>query len=892
MIEVAQAAVTIIPTMQGAQQQITKDLTSSADTAADSAGKSSGKKFASTFSNSLKSGAKKIAAAVAVSVAGVTALSKTFYNAAKATAEYGDHIDKMSQKMGISTDAYQEWDFIAQHCGTSMDSLKTSMVKLDTAAANGSEAFQKLGISAEEARNMSREELWNKTIKGLTGIEDQTERARIAQELFGKGATEMGALLNMSSDDIDAMRQQAHDLGIVLNEEDIKAAAAFQDSLQNMTQSFQGLKNQLMSEFLPGITTVMDGLTMIFSGDAEGGVAKIKEGVASISAKITEVLPDLVSTGSEIVTAILGAITDNLPLLMPLAADILSTLAGAIVTALPTLLDTGLQILTQLVDGIIANGPTLMQQAAVVITNFATSLAERLPELLTTAASFVTTLVTGIIEHAPEMITGAVQAITSFTTGIIDHLPDVLSKGGEIVGALLAGITTNLPTLLESVGSSMGDIVTAISDAIAKILVALEPYAPQIAAIVDTTITRLPEIVTAFTGLVDTVSGAITSIIEAIAPYIPDITKMVETTVTKIPEIVSAFSDLLAQAGPVIESFGSLIESIGTAIGTVVTAVGECVGKINESFAKVLDSLKGVIDSIGEGAVKAGEGFGMLADAIIKLVNQTGFFDLASTLTAVATAVGSIADTGRRAGDAYTNLEKLMETLTKMAQTDFSSMSADLQTIADKLYVVTLYTPTLKDTKTNLDAIGHVSLSGLASELDKITTKLGDLDSTVTSKMQNMTATITKETGSWAGKVREAVNAVKNIFSGGFKWGIPELKIPVKTPKFSVQGRWEYDSNGNVTRVPKINVEWYRRAAQMGALFDRPTIIGVGDAAQPEMLIGEDTLFGMLKQVVGDGAGFNQTNNFNVAQGFDPIEAARLIRNNTRQVLTRMRGGV
>ena len=207
MIEVAQATVTIIPTMKGAQSTITKEMTSTTDTAAEKAGKSSGSKFSSKFSSSIKTGAKVIAGAITTAVASVGALSTSFYNAAKATAEFGDHIDKMSQKMGISTDAYQEWDFIAQHSGTSMDSLKTSMTKLSTAAANGSDAFEKLGISAEEAQSMSREELWNKTITALTGVEDETERARIAQELFGKGATEMGALLNMSAEEIEAMRK-------------------------------------------------------------------------------------------------------------------------------------------------------------------------------------------------------------------------------------------------------------------------------------------------------------------------------------------------------------------------------------------------------------------------------------------------------------------------------------------------------------------------------------------------------------------------------------------------------------------------------------------------------------------------------------------------------------
>ena len=213
MIEVAQATVTIIPTMRGAQQTITQELSSATDSAADDAGKSSGKKFASGFSNTVKNGAKAIATAVAASIATVGTLAASFVSAAQKTAAFGDHIDKMSQKLGVSSTAYQEWDFIAQHSGTTMDSLKTAMTKLSNEAATGSKAFEKLGISAEDAQKMSREELWNATIKALTGVEDQTERARIAYELFGKGSTEMGALLNMSTEEIEAMRKQAHDLG-------------------------------------------------------------------------------------------------------------------------------------------------------------------------------------------------------------------------------------------------------------------------------------------------------------------------------------------------------------------------------------------------------------------------------------------------------------------------------------------------------------------------------------------------------------------------------------------------------------------------------------------------------------------------------------------------------
>jgi hypothetical protein len=56
-------------------------------------------------------------------------------------ASYGDNIDKMSQKMGMSASAYQEWDAVMQHSGTSMETMKSSMKTLANAAETGNDAF-------------------------------------------------------------------------------------------------------------------------------------------------------------------------------------------------------------------------------------------------------------------------------------------------------------------------------------------------------------------------------------------------------------------------------------------------------------------------------------------------------------------------------------------------------------------------------------------------------------------------------------------------------------------------------------------------------------------------------------------------------------------------------
>ena len=103
-----------------------------------------------TLSGDLKGKLVTAAKAGAVALAAVTAAAagatRALVSGVNEVAEYGDHVDKMSQKMGISAEAYQEWDAVMQHSGTSIDSLKASMKTLANAVENGNEAFERIGI--------------------------------------------------------------------------------------------------------------------------------------------------------------------------------------------------------------------------------------------------------------------------------------------------------------------------------------------------------------------------------------------------------------------------------------------------------------------------------------------------------------------------------------------------------------------------------------------------------------------------------------------------------------------------------------------------------------------------------------------------------------------------
>ena len=409
-----------------------------------------------SLGSKIKSGlgtAGKIAAGALVAAGtAAVAVSKAFMDGVNATAQYGDHIDKMSQKLGISATAYQEWDAILQHSGTSIDSMQRGMMTLSKAAENGSDAFEKLGISQEDVASMSQEDLFGAVIKGLQGMEEGSERAVLAQELLGGAAKELGPLLNTSAEDTEAMRQAVHDLGGVMSDDAVKAAAAYQDSLQDMQTAFGGLKNNLFSQFLPSVTTVMDGLAAIFSGDTDGGMGMISEGITELTDGIIKAMPQIIQVAGGIIRAIGGAILDNLPEILSMGFEIVLQLITGIIAAIPEIIAALPEIFTAMKDTFVENWPAMKEAGMQLLT----MLAEGIESALGSAVSTISGKLSEWVSIAGEKITEFGQRIQegfmtfvgevggwindNIITPMRDAIAGVIDIGQEIVDKIKQGI--------------------------------------------------------------------------------------------------------------------------------------------------------------------------------------------------------------------------------------------------------------------------------------------------------------------------------------------------------------------------------------------------------------------------------------------------------------------
>ena len=466
--DIAKAYVQIIPSADG----IKGNLENLMGGEADSAGKSAGSKFGQAFGGALKTGGKIMAGMGAAA----TALTGTLIAGANATAEYGDNIDKMSQKLGMSTTSFQKWDYVLSQSGADINSMQVGMKtltnKLDD-AKNGSESAQQmfaaLGLSMEDLNKMSREEVFENVIYGFQGMADSTERAALANDLFGKSGQELTPLFNSSIENTQELLKASEDLGMVMSEDAVKAAAHYHDSLDTLQRSLSGAKNNMLSEFLPAMTSVMDGLTAIFNGDS-GGIEQVKIGIRAFTLHLQEMIPAIIDVGSQLLVSLANAIISSLPALLEAAISTVQALTEGLLTPdnIILLVNAALDITMALMEGLIDALPLIIQ----AMTTFITTICERLSNpdsiqrLLKAAWEIVKALAKGLWDAFPQIASALGQVANAMFQVIGQWFSKMLQKGKELVGKIGEGLRSGISNIMSIGRNIVEGIWNGISNAL------------------------------------------------------------------------------------------------------------------------------------------------------------------------------------------------------------------------------------------------------------------------------------------------------------------------------------------------------------------------------------------------------------------------------------------
>ena len=460
-------------------------------------GLDSSEKKGANFGKGLKTAAGVAAGAVAATTAAVGAGAKAFLGAANSVSSMGDTIGDNAAKMGISTKAYQEWDYVLQRAGTSIEAMKPSMKTLANAAVEGKDAFDALGISQEEIASLNQEELFGRTIAALQGVSDEQERTALASKLLGKGAIELGAVFSMTAEETEAAKQKMHELGNYMDEDAISASDNFQDTMADMNDSIEGVKTRLMVDFLPSLTETMGGLSKIFSGsDVEGGLAEIEKGISGLASNLVAQAPKLMQIGGTILTALVSSISSNLPVLLNAAVPVIMELANGIISAAPdiitavisvlgtigsaladpanlsNLLDSAVAIVMTISDAIAQNAPTVIPAIVEIIMQMLTALTDEstLMPLLEAGLSVITSVVQGILKAISVLIKNLPAIISNITNFLVNSTPLIIQAAIELLGGIISAIPEIIVELAKATPQIISSLVSGLLGGIGQII--------------------------------------------------------------------------------------------------------------------------------------------------------------------------------------------------------------------------------------------------------------------------------------------------------------------------------------------------------------------------------------------------------------------------------------
>lgn len=231
-------------------------------TAAETSGKTAGASWGAGFDENAQAAIAASAGKVGTAIANAANAAWEFINkSVTETAARGDKIGHGAIDIAWdNVEAYQEWDYVLQKNGTSMEQMSRGLKTLYAATNNANDnqiaAFEALGLSMEEVQRMKPEDLFATVISGLQQIDNLGERGDIAKALFGGSANNLTQLLNSSGADVEALIRNVHDLGYIMSDDAVSNAMAYQDSVDDLDKSLESIGSTISETVMPLLTTL------------------------------------------------------------------------------------------------------------------------------------------------------------------------------------------------------------------------------------------------------------------------------------------------------------------------------------------------------------------------------------------------------------------------------------------------------------------------------------------------------------------------------------------------------------------------------------------------------------------------------------------------------------
>lgn len=422
-IELAKAYVQIVPSAEGIQGKITEALGGEPAAAGDAAGQSLGAQLVGTLKKVIAAaGIGKIISesinlggALQQSLGGVETLFKDSADTVKAYAA------QAYKTVGLSANDYMEQT-------TSFAASLLSSVSQDTQAA-------------ADLANMAMVDMADNSNKMGTSMQD----IQNAYQGFAKQNYTMLDNLKLGYGGTQAEMQR------LLN--DATKISGVKYDLGNLADMYSAIHIIQQEMDITGTTAREAATTLTGSFAAMKAAAENVMGNWSTGADLTEPLQALADTAQTF-------LVDNL---LPMIGNVLAGIPEIVYSLVPELLQTGTELLSSLAQGFTQGIPDFLSNALPQLLAFTDQLRDNAASFVDAGLNLITQLLNGLIAGLPDLIAYVPDIIINICGIINDNMPKILAEGVSIIVQLVVGIVKAVPDLLANWKKILQAVLSVIS---------------------------------------------------------------------------------------------------------------------------------------------------------------------------------------------------------------------------------------------------------------------------------------------------------------------------------------------------------------------------------------------------------------------------------------------
>lgn len=422
-IELGKAYVQIVPSAQGIKSALTEMFDEETEGLGEQTGQSIGQELIGTLKKVIAAaGIGKIISdsinmggALQQSLGGVETL---FKDSADTVKEYAA---QAYRTVGLSANDYMEQT-------TSFAASLLSSVSQDTDAA-------------AQLANMAMVDMADNANKMGTDMQD----IQNAYQGFAKQNYTMLDNLKLGYGGTQAEMQR------MLN--DATKISGVKYDLGNLADMYSAIHIIQQEMDITGTTAKEAATTLTGSFAAMKAAAENVMGNWSTGADLTEPLQALADTAQTF-------LVDNL---LPMIGNVLAGIPEIVYSLVPELLQTGTELLSSLAQGFTEGIPEFFSTALPQLLAFTDQLRDNAASFVDAGLNLITQLLNGLIAGLPDLIAYVPDIIINICGIINDNMPKILGEGVAIILQLVVGIVKAVPDLLANWKKILQAVLSVIS---------------------------------------------------------------------------------------------------------------------------------------------------------------------------------------------------------------------------------------------------------------------------------------------------------------------------------------------------------------------------------------------------------------------------------------------